>query len=82
MAKKLFLLVSDSGDGSSYSIQYTFNQAWIDTQQDLYDDKLDYRSAGVDGAGFNYKTLTVPDECTLETLGIYGDCAEDIWHLQ
>lgn len=77
MAKNLFLLVRDSGDGS-YSIQYTFNQTWIDKQQDLYDnDELDYESPGVDGDGFNYKTLTVPDECTLESLGIYSDCAKD-----
>lgn len=74
--KKLFLLVSDGGDGS-YSIRYTMNEEWINSQQEKYDnDELDYNSPGVDGDGFNYTTLTIPNECTLESLGISYDCAE------
>jgi len=78
MSKKLFLLVNDCGDGS-YSIKYTFNEAWIERQQERYDNnELDCQyDAGVDGDGFNYKILTVPDECTLESLDIYSDCAEN-----
>ena len=31
----------------------------------------------MDGDGFHYDVLTVPDECTMESLGIRWDCAED-----
>ena len=76
--KKLFLLVSSGGDGS-YNIQYTFNEYWIAKQKERYDnDELDFEyDAGVDGDGFHYDILMVPDECTLESLGI-SDCAEDL----
>lgn len=73
--KKLFVLVSDGGDGS-YSPQFTFNEEWIAKQQERYDnDGYDEYAIGVDGDGFHYKVLTVPDECTLESLGIRYDCA-------
>ncbi|HET8688317.1 MAG TPA: hypothetical protein VFM18_17040 [Methanosarcina sp.] len=75
--KKLFLLVSDGGDGS-YSIRYTFNEEWINRQQERYDNgELDCYAPGVDGDGFNYSVLNVPMECTLQSLGIHYDCAKD-----
>lgn len=75
--KKLFVLVSDGGDGS-YNTQYTMNETWIAKQQEKYDnDGYEDYAIGVDGDGFHYKTLTVPDECTLESLGIHFDCAVD-----
>ena len=77
MSKKLFQLVSNGGDGS-YSIQSTFNEDWINEQQKRYDnDELDYEyDAGIDGDGFHYDILTVPDNCTLESLGIHYDCSK------
>lgn len=66
MSKTLFLVITDSGDGSN-SISYTFDAELIS----LMDENLDelgesYQS----GDGLQVKTLTVPDECTYESLGI------------
>lgn len=75
--KLLFVLVSDGGDGSYYP-NYTFNEDWINRRQKKYeDDELESGDLGVDGDGFHYSTLTVPEECTLESLGIHYDCADD-----
>jgi hypothetical protein len=75
--KKLYVLVNDGGDGSYYP-QYTFNEEWIKKMDDAdADGNLEYGNIGVDGDGFHYETLTVPDECTLESLGIRYDCARD-----
>ena len=75
MAKKLFVLVSDGGDGS-YSPRFTFNEEWIAQQQEKYNNgELDWDNLGCDGDGFHYTVLTVPDECTLASLGIFYDCA-------
>lgn len=76
--KKLYVLISNNGDGSS-SVQYTFNKDWIDEQQRRYDnDESDYEwDIGVDGEGFHYNVLNVPEECTLESLGIHYDCSRD-----
>ncbi len=76
--RKLFVLVSNGGDGS-YNAQYTMNEAWIAEQQRRYDnDECDCEyDIGIDGDGFHYDVLTVPDGCSLESLGIDFDCAED-----
>lgn len=75
MAKKLFVLISDGGDGSYYP-KYTFNKEWVDEQAERYlKDGYEEYAIGVDGDGFHYDTLMVPDECTLESLGIRYDCA-------
>jgi len=77
MAKKLFVLISNNGDGSS-SAQYTFNAEWIKKKEAAYHNgEFDYDSLGCDGDGFHYDELTVPDECTLASLGIRYDCASD-----
>ena len=74
--RKLFLLVSSGGDGS-YAIRYTFNEEWINAQEVAYsNDELDCEyDIGVDGDGFHYDTVLVPNECTLESLGIHSDCS-------
>lgn len=72
--KNLYILVTDGGDGSYYP-QYTFNSDWIKLQEARTDH--DYDDIGVDGDGFHYDTLTVPDEYTLASLGISRDCADD-----
>jgi hypothetical protein len=66
--KTLFVLVGNGGDGS-YHPQYTFNEKFIDYLENSDND--DY----MDGDGFHYDTITVPDECTLENMGL-SDCAE------
>jgi hypothetical protein len=72
--KKLYALVSNCGDGS-YAINFTMNEKWVKTQEDLPEEEVDYEyGIGRDGDGFSYSTLTVPDECTLESLGIHYDC--------
>jgi hypothetical protein len=77
MAKTLYVLVSNGGDGSYYP-HYTFNAEFIQKMDDANDaGTLDYESLGCDGDGFHYDTIQVPDECTLESMGI-DDCAYDI----
>lgn len=76
MAKKLFVLVADGGDGSFYP-KYTFNEEWILERERLDEEgELDCESIGCDGDGFHYDVLMVPDECTLESLGIHYDAAD------
>ena len=72
--KKLYVLISNGGDGSYYP-HFTFNEDWIKKQELAYDNgELEYDSLGCDGDGFHYEILTVPDECTLESLSI-EDCS-------
>ena len=76
MTKKLFILISDGGDGSCYA-QYTMNEEWIAKAEELdREGKIEYGFPGVDGDGFHYDTLNVPVECTLKSLGIYSDLAD------
>ena len=70
--KKLFILLKDCGDGSSYP-QYTMNEEWINDRKKL---DLCWPDIGCDGDGFHCEILTVPDECTLESMGIHSDCAD------
>lgn len=75
--KKLYVLISDGGDGS-YSPQFTMNEEWIKQQQDKYDeDGYEEWAIGVDGDGFHYTVITVPDDATLKSLGIHYDCAKE-----
>lgn len=69
--KKLFIIISDGGDGSYYP-QYTMNEELIKKLDLAYDeDRMSYDSGiGCDGDGFHYDTLNIPDECTPESLGI------------
>lgn len=74
--KTLYVLVSNGGDGSYYP-HYTFNAKFIQKLEDQdANGSLDYDDLGCDGDGFHYDTILVPDECTLENMGI-SDCARD-----
>lgn len=69
MSKTLYIVIRDCGDGSQ-TLDMTFDKAAIDElyrQQD--EDELDesYHS----GDGLQVTELSVPDECTYESLGIY-----------
>lgn len=81
MAKKLFVLISDGGDGS-YHPYYTFNETWIKQMEERsrtnWDEMCVCPSIRATRAGVHYDVLMVPDECTLESLGIYSDCANRI----
>lgn len=79
--KKLYVIITACGDGSNRA-NYTFDSELIKKIETLADnDLLDYDSGLVDGDGFHYDVLLVPDECTYESLGITypfdGDFLED-----
>lgn len=77
--KKLFVIIKNCGDGSSTAV-YTFNEKWVnafETRVDADDIEEWEFEQWVDGDGFHYDVLNVPEECTLESLGITYDCAED-----
>lgn len=71
MAKNLYVLISNGGDGSYYP-RFTFDKELIDALQQAHDDdEMDYENGiGCDGDGFHYETMTVPDDSTAESLGI------------
>lgn len=73
---KLYVLVSDGGDGSYYP-RYILDQAVIDelNRQDEEGTLPDHYS---DGDGFHYNTINVPDDSTPESLGISVITLEDI----
>lgn len=76
--KELYVIVSNGGDGSYYP-QFTFNKEYLDKLQqqcDNDDPDFDYETYS-DGDGFHYTTLIVPARCTLESLGISYDFAQD-----
>ncbi len=66
--KKLYIFVNDGGDGS-FSLRYTFDENLIKLLEERSND-LSYEDPGVDGDGLNYNILSVPVECTYESLGI------------
>jgi hypothetical protein len=68
--KPLYVIISDGGDGSYYP-HYTLNSDLILKLQQAYDKNLmNYDDIGCDGDGFHYSTINVPEECTIESLGI------------
>lgn len=69
--KTLYILISDGGDGSYYP-HYTFDGELIRMLSEMaYEDIIDYESGiGIDGDGFHYEELTLPDEVTAKSLGI------------
>lgn len=68
---KLYIFTSDCGDGSR-GIHYCLSKAWVDKQKARADnDELDYDDIGMDGDGFGYDTINVPDGSTKESLGIH-----------
>lgn len=68
---KLYVLISDGGDGSYYP-QYTLNPELIEKLEDAHDrGTMDYENGiGCDGDGFHYSTIEVPDGSTPKSLGI------------
>lgn len=69
--KTLFIFTSDGGDGSYYP-RFTLNKKLVAELQKAYDDGLaDCENCiGIDGDGFHYAEINVPDESTYESLGI------------
>lgn len=66
MSKTLFMIITDSGDGSN-GLGYTFDADLISLMEDNQDELGDsYQS----GDGLQVRRLQVPDECTYESLGI------------
>lgn len=76
--KNLYVIIRNLGDGSC-SASYTFNEQWVlDLETKLGSGKCESWEFETycDGDGFHYDVLKVPEECTLESLGIHYDCAE------
>ncbi len=70
MSKPLFILIRDGGDGSYYPV-FTLDPDVIARHQERYDnDELESGDTGMDGDGFHYTTINVPDDATYESLGI------------
>jgi hypothetical protein len=74
----LYVLVKSNGDGS-YSAKYTLNPKHIEILQKAYDqDMIDADGGlGVDGDGFGYDTINVPDDSTYKSLGIRWPITDD-----
>ena len=68
---KLRVLISDGGDGSYHPV-YVLDDLVIKHLQDAYDQgRMDYENGyGVDGDGFHYSTIIVPDDSTAASLGV------------
>ena len=68
---RLFILVSDGGDGSYYP-KFTMNANLVSKLQDAYiNGQMDYENGiGCDGDGFHYEIMNVPDGSTAESMGI------------
>jgi hypothetical protein len=71
MTKKLYVLVSNGGDGS-YSPQFTLDPDLVARLEKAYEEGfMDCGNGiGCDGDGFHYETINVPDNSTPESLGI------------
>lgn len=65
---KLYLTIVNAGDGSNYP-NFTLEKEAIDELERLYEEG-DNDGWGVDGDGFTYTEINVPDDSTKETLGI------------
>lgn len=66
--KKLYIAISDSGDGSQ-ALFYTFDEQLIS----MMDDPDNYDLIGenwMSGDGFQYQEVNVPENFTMEDLGI------------
>lgn len=75
--KKLYLVISDGGDGSQ-SIRMTLDETVIDKLRQMEEDN-ELAECYQSGDGLQVSSITVPDECTLETLGIrYPLTSDDI----
>lgn len=78
--KPLYILTQDNGDGS-YSHRFTFDTAWIQEQHKLDNaGELGCEDLGVDGDGFHYTVIQVPEDATYDSLAIgpYQRVGQDI----
>lgn len=68
---KLYILINNGGDGS-YHPSFVLDKNVIDRLQEAYDqDLMDYENGpGVDGDGFHYTTVEVPDGSTPKSLDV------------
>lgn len=70
VTKTLFLLISDSGDGSQ-AIFYSFDAELVGLMED--DSNFDVIGENwMSGDGLQVSTMKVPVECTMESLGVYS----------
>lgn len=78
--KPLYVFVFDGSDGS-YSTGYTMDSEFVAKLHKAYDEgRLTYDTGGgllIDGDGFHYDTLNVPESVTAESLGVPMLDAED-----
>lgn len=68
--KKLFVLSTNCGDGSS-NVYATFDQKLIRKMEKMYEKGTLNFERFCDGDGFHYQTWNLPDECTVESVGFY-----------
>ena len=67
---KLYVFVSDGGDGSYYP-RFTLDTKLVKHLEELHDHEiLDYDNGFSDGDGFHYSCITVPEGSTAESLEI------------
>lgn len=61
--KKLYILIADGGGDGSYHPCFTMDDDMFERMQEAYDNgDVDYEfTPGIDGDGFNYKTLNIPE---------------------
>lgn len=75
--KNVYVVISNGGDGSCYP-RFTMNEEFINQLQMLHDTGvLDYENGYADGDGFHYETFQVPDDLTLQQMGL-RDFAYDL----
>ncbi len=63
----LYILIKSNGDGS-YSNKFILDSDVLMACEENFDEYE--RHPGVDGDGFHYTTINVPDGSTIESLGL------------
>ena len=68
--KNLYIFTADNGDGST-GISFTMDEEVVSFMQDPENESLMMDMGYIDGDGINPSILTVPEECTYESVGIH-----------
>jgi len=78
MAKPLYVICADGGDGSYYP-KFTLSTKLVEELKAAAEDgRMHYDNGiGVDGDGFHYTAIMVPDDATYESLGIQNPIRDD-----